>query len=375
MAKLLTVSLLLCSAVALAAQTVEPVLPPPMAPEQIVYRHWPEQFVQWIGPELPYTMIELYVDPGSGATPLYEAVLTERATGKRVHYSNQQQMVDIDKRSGGDAYLTNMQLDRPANAGTGATYLLRFVDHTGQPVSWQWIQGSDMSERGGGSSPAGAEPPVLMYRGRSAVAGEGSAIKIGNTVSTADVWTEISQPPYFVAYHGASSENVDFAVFAGAGQQWTTISGPKTLATGAEWKLKSQDGLGCSLRVQAMNGDHATVLETDDHLPGRTTTIEAAWTNGAWSIEKMHYAAVGADANQGLTISFAPGATAGGGQSKFEVIVGRKTRIASGTVHGDPAQPRVGWEFKDPEWLRGKTAWIGSAVVSPKPAATETAAK
>src|ERR1700733_8433751 len=375
MSKFLTVSLLLCSAVALAAQTVEPVLPPPMAPEQIVYRHWPEQFVQWIGPELPYTMIELYVDPGSGATPLYEAVLTERATGKRVHYSNQQQMVDIDKRSGADAYLTNMLLDRPANAGTGATYLLRFVDHTGQPVSWQWIQGSDTGVGGGGSSPACAEPPVLMYRGRSAVAGEGSAIKIGNTVSTADVWTEISQPPYFVAYHGASSENVDFAVFAGARQQWTTISGPKTLAAGAEWKLKSQDSLGCSLRVLAMNGDHATILETDDHLPGRTIAIEAAWTNGAWSIEKMHYSAAGADASQGLTISFAPGVTVGGAQSKFEVIAGRKTRIASGTVHGDPTQPRVGWEFKDPDWLRGKTAWIGSAVVNPKSAATETAAK
>ena len=111
--------------------------------------------MQWIGPELPYTMIELYVDPGSGGTPLYEAVLTERATGKRVHYSNQQQMVDINKRSGTDAYLTNMQLDRPANTGKGATYLLRFIDHAGQPVSWQWIQGSDMSERGGGSSPAG----------------------------------------------------------------------------------------------------------------------------------------------------------------------------------------------------------------------------
>ncbi len=201
----------------MAAQNAEPVLPPPIAPEQIIYRHWPEQFVQWIGPELPYTMIELYVDPGSGATPLYEAVLTERATGKRVHYSNQQQMVDINKRSGADAYLTNMQLDRPANAGTGATYLLRFVDHAGQPVSWQWIQGSDMSERGGGSSPAGIEPPVLMYRERSAVAGEGTALKIGNTVSTADVWTEISQPPYFVAYHGAYSQNVDIAVFAGAG--------------------------------------------------------------------------------------------------------------------------------------------------------------
>jgi hypothetical protein len=124
-----------------------------------------------------------------------------------------------------------------------------------------------------------------------------------------------------------------------------------------------------------MNGNHATILDTDDHLPGRTIAIEATWANGAWSIEKLHYSAMEADANQGLTISFAPGATAGGGQSKFEVIVGRKTRIASGTVHGDPTQSRVGWEFKDPDWLRGKTAWIGSAVVNPGAAASETAAK
>jgi hypothetical protein len=357
------------------AQSAESLLPPPIAPEQIVYRHWPEQFIQWIGPELPYTQMELYVDPAGGATPIYDAVLTERTTGKRVHYANQQQMVDIDKRSGAEAYLTTMQFDRPTNVGKGATYLLRFVDHAGEPVSWQWIQGSDISERGGGSSPAGIEPPVLMYRERSAVAAEGTALKIGNTVSAADVWTEISQPPFFVAYHGAVSENVDIAVFAGAGQQWTTTSAPKTLAVGAEWKLKAQDGLGCTLRVQALAGDHATILDSDDHLPGRTITIEAVWNTPAWSIEKLHYAAIGEDANQGLTISFVPGANATGAQSKFEVMAGRKTRIASGIVHGDQAQPRVGWEFKDPQWLRGKTAWVDSAVVSQKPAAPETASK
>src|SRR5271165_2091247 len=185
MFKAVTAFLLLCTAASMFAQSAESLLPPPIAPEQIVYRHWPEQFIQWIGPELPYTMIELYVDPAGGATPIYDAVLTERATGKRVHYANQQQMVDIDKRSGTEAYLTTMQLDRPANAGTGATYLLRFVDHAGEPVSWQFIQGSDISERGGGSSPAGLEPPMLMYRERSAVAGEGAALKIGNKVSVA----------------------------------------------------------------------------------------------------------------------------------------------------------------------------------------------
>jgi hypothetical protein len=357
MLKALTASFLLGSAVSMYAQ-----IPAPMAPQQIVYRHWPEQFVQWIGPELPYTMVELYVDP-AGATPLYEVVLTERATGKRVHYSNQQQMVDIDQRSGGQAYLTTMQLDRPANSGSGATYLLRFVDHAGQPVSWQFVQGTDMSERGGGSSPAGSEPPVLVYRQRGAVAGEGSALKVGDTVSVADVWTEISQPPYFVAYRGAHSESIDIAVFTGAKQQWTTTSAPQTLATGAQWKLKAQDGLGCTLLVQALAGDHATILDTDDHLPGRTITIEASWSNGAWSIDKMHYAAVGADANQGLTISFA--------QSKFEVIAGRKTHIAAGTMHADPA--RVGWEFKDPQWLRGKTAWVDSTTVNQKAVPAQTA--
>jgi hypothetical protein len=375
MSKAVTTILLLCSAVSLLAQSGESPLPPPIAAAQIVYRHWPEQFVQWIGPELPYTMIELYIDLGAGTKPVYDAVLTERTTGKRIHYANQQQMVDIDKRSGAEAYLTTIQLDRPANAGKDATYLLRFVDHAGEPVSWQFIQGSDISERGGGSSPAGIDPPVLMYRERSAVAGEGAAVKIGDKVSVADVWTEISQPPYFVAYHGAMSQNVDIAVFAGAGQQWTTVSGPKSLAVGAEWKLKAQDGLGCTLRVQSLAGDHATIVDSDDHLPGRTVTIEGTLNNGAWSIEKLHYAAAEADANQGLTISFAPGANATGAQSKFEVTAGKKTRIASGVVHGDQGQPRVGWEFKDPQWLRGKTAWVDSAVVSQKPAAAETASK
>ena len=121
------------------------------------------------------------------------------------------------------------------------------------------------------------------------------------------------------------------------------------------------------LRVQALAGDHATILDTDDHLPGRTVTIEATWTNGAWSIEKLHYAAAGADANQGLTISFAPGANATGAQSKFEVIAGRR--------RASPAEPCMAtrrsraWDgnSKIPNWLRGK-AWVDSAVVSQKPA-------
>jgi hypothetical protein len=322
MMKAITATLILGSAVAALAQTV----PAPAVPQQIIYRHWPEQFVQWIGPELPYSMIELYVDPTAGATPLYEVALTERATGKRIRYSNQQQ-------PGEEAYITNIQFDRPASAGKDATYLLRFVDHDEKPVFWQFIQGSDMSERGGGSSPAGLQPPVLVYRERGAVAGEGTALKIGNTVSNADVWTEISQPPFFVAYHGAYSQNVDIAVFAGAPQPWTTVSAPSTLAVGAEWTLKAQDGSSHTLKVDALSGTHATIKDPFDHL-----TMEGDFANGLWTISKLHYTGAGAD---GLTVTVA--------NAKFEVVAGRKTRIADGAVQAE------GWQFKDPAWLKGKT--------------------
>ena len=185
------------------------------------------------------------------------------------------------------------------------------------------------------------------------------------------MWTEISQPPYFIAFHGALSQNVDIASFGAAGMQWETLSAPSALAAGAEWKLKAQDGLGCTLRVQAVAGNHVTVIDTDEHMPGRTVLLNATWNQGSWSIEKMHYAGA---ADDGVTLAFTPGLAANGAAAKFEMFAGRKTRIASGMVHADAGQARVGWEFKDPEWLHGKTAWVNSAVVSERAGAEHAAA-
>src|SRR5271156_5329836 len=106
MSKAITAFLLLSTACPAFAQTV----PPPTVPQQIVYHHWPEQFVQWIGPELPYSMIVLYVDANASGGPLYQVMLSERATGKRILYTNRQ-------RPGDEAYVTDIQLDRPANPG------------------------------------------------------------------------------------------------------------------------------------------------------------------------------------------------------------------------------------------------------------------
>src|SRR5882724_13375641 len=72
-----------------AATTTPATIPPPIAPLMTVYTFWPEQFVQWVGNELPYSMVQLNVDDNNGK-PIFDFVLTDRATQKRAHHSNVQ---------------------------------------------------------------------------------------------------------------------------------------------------------------------------------------------------------------------------------------------------------------------------------------------
>lgn len=339
-------------------------LPAPVPVEQIVYQHWPEQFVQWIGRELPYNMIELYAD-GAGAQSSYDVVLTDRGSGKRIHYCNKQSLVDLNKDSGAEAYLAGIQFDGPAQGSWDRKYVLRFRDHSGQPVIWQFIQGSDVSERGGGLSPAGSQPPMIMYREQAAVAGQGSAIKIGGTVSVAELWSDIAQPPFFMPYHGALTENLDIAVFTAGAGTWTTVAAPDKLEKGALWKLKSSDGHACELTVIAVNGDSVTLAEHSKSSEGQSIVIEAQFTNGSWVTRKVHFASSQSGSSKGLLLAFSPGLQSGAQQTKFELFSGTKTRIASGVA--DVRQNGIDWQFKEPNWLKGKAAQaknVGSGVAA-----------
>ena len=349
-----TTYFVLAAASALQAQSNDIALPAPIPIQQVVYQHWPEQFVQWIGSELPYSMIELYVDAAKGPKPVYDVVLTERSTGKRIHYSNTQFLVDFNKSAGAESYLAAMQLDRPSEGSSERSYYLRFTDHAGRPVLWQFVQGSEVSERGSGLSPAGTQPPVIMYREQSAVAGQGSAVKIGNAVSTADVWTELAQPPYFIPYHGALTENLEIAVFTEGGQKWSTLQRPGKLEKGAVWKMQAEDGHQCTLTVTALQGENVTLAEEDSRRFGQKVTVEARLGNGTWSTKKVHFAPAGTTSSKGITLTFTPGLQPGAQQSKFELFSGTKTRIASGAVNVDQKDLHAGWQFKDPNWLRSK---------------------
>ncbi len=301
---------------------------------------------------------------------MYDVVLTDRSTGKRVHYSNQQQQVDIDKLSG-DAYLTKIQLTNPEQDNAGATWNLTFTTQDGKPVIWRFIQGSDVTGQGSGLTPMPDTPmPLFMYREQGAVAGQGTALQVGTQVSEADVWKEISHPPFFVAYHGARAVGLDVAMLQPGMIRWKVESAPAAVSPGAVWKLTSSDGKHCTLTVKKANGNGFTIVAADEHTPGRKMWIEAQQTAKGWLIQRVRFAPEEQSDDHGFALTFEPGLPAGdqalSSPVKFEMQAGKKTKIGGGTLtpQGGAANPQWLLEVKTPDWARTKSMLEG-VVVTP----------
>lgn len=302
----------------------------------IHYRYWPEQFVQWVGPELPYSMIVLDVD-NRGKQPIYDAELIPKSGGAPVRYTNSAEELAIDQKSGLAAHQVAMKFDGPPDPENGAQYMLRFATETGTPVVWQFVLGSDVSEQGSGLSPVPAPIPVLMYRTLGGLAGQGTALQVGGVTSVAAEWTEIARPPYFVPYRGAVSTGVQILTFVPGASDWKA-DGP-TLS----------DAAGASLQVSQQGG---VVTMTNAALG---TTI--AYDGGTAGMDRVTFGPEHAKRDDTVTIQFSPALTPGA-QSHFEVIAGKKTKIAAGTVEAAKAGTgeSANWSFTAPDDLRGKGA-------------------
>ena len=250
-------------AATLAAQNIAP----PSTGLLVQYQYWPVQYVQWVGTELPYSMIELDVDSGA-KQPRYNVVLTERASGKRIVYANSDALVAAAKAQGQDAYKTQIAFDAAEATTLGATSTLRLSLADGKPLQWRFVQGSDVSEQGAGLT---ALPqmamPVFAYREQAAVAGEGTALQIGNTVSAAEVWTEISKPPYFIGYRGAMSLSAHTTVLAPGKQTWTVTTLPTEMRAGQTWELEGDRGNHRTLRISKVDGAKFVITGTDRFDP------------------------------------------------------------------------------------------------------------
>ncbi|MFP5226687.1 MAG: hypothetical protein ACLGXA_03600 [Acidobacteriota bacterium] len=323
---------LLALPLALTAQTV-PTTTLPLA--GVNYRYWPEQIVQWIGPELPYSMIVASIDNRTQPA-LYDIDLIPRQGGKPVHYTNSASQLAILESTGQEAHQVAIQFDGPSDPENGAQYMFRFNTEKGTPVVWQFVLGTDVSEQGSGLSPVPAPIPILMYREQGGLAGQGTALQIGGVTSTADVWKEIAQPPYFVPYRGALSTGVHVLAFSPGDTAWKSVAGQLTSAAG---------------RTLSLATAAADATLTDQSL-GVTESIAGS----PGSITRVTFAPAGVKGNHSVSLQFSP-ALAPGSRSSFEVVAGKKTKIAAGSVE-ESAGPAVtdAWSFTSPDAVKNLTA-------------------
>lgn len=346
--------------------TASAAIAPPMLPLLTSYRYWPVQFVQWVGTELPYSMIELDVDPAAGKHPLLYVTLTDRASGKRIHFVENDGLLATAAAMGEEAHKTTIAYEPADTENTGSITTVRFAMADGKPLQWRFVQGSDISEQGSGLSPLpDAKIPIFAYREQAAVAGEGTALQIGDTVSTASVWKEISQPPYFVAYRGADSENTHTLVFLPGKESWTVASAPAALTTGATWELDEAKGNHRSIHVDKVDGAHIVVTTSDRFQPGVHCTLEAIRSGDGWNIERARFAPVRDGEKHGLTLQFTTPLTATADSTSLTLLAGKKT-LASGSIASTGIAQDHTWtlSFANPTWLAGKTLVEGGSSVA-----------
>jgi hypothetical protein len=315
---------------ALSAQTA-----PTLPLAGVNYRYWPEQIVQWVGPELPYSMIVLSIDDRSKPA-IYDVQLIPRPAGRPVHYTNSAEQLGILQRTGQEAHQVAMQFDGPSDPAVGAQYMLRFNTEKGTPVVWQFVLGTDVSEQGSGLSPVPAPIPILMYREQGGLAAQGTALQIGGVTSAADVWKEIAQPPYFVPYRGALSTGVHVLAFAPGDTAWKSATGSLTSSGGS---------------TLALGTTGADTTMTDKGLD-----VVATYAMSAGAVTGLTFAPIGVKGNHSVTLKFSPALTPGS-QSSFDVVVGKKTKIATGSVQesSGPAVTET-WSFTSPDSVRNLTA-------------------
>jgi hypothetical protein len=328
---------------------------PPMLPLVTNYRYWPVQFVQFVGTELPYAMIELDVDPGVGKQPLLYVTLTDRASGKRIHYTPDAGLLASAAGVGEEAHKAAIAYEAADTESPGSISTVRLTMADGKPLEWRFVQGSELSEQGSGLNPfPEAKIPIFAYREQGALAGEGTALKIGETVSTAAVWTEYSHPPYFIPYRGALTESAHTLVFTPGQQSWSVVSAPGALTAGATWELDGAQGDHRTIRIDKADGTHLTVTSTDRFQPGVRCTLDVTRAGDGWSVERARFAPVRDGEKHGLTLAFATPLAMGTDRTEMTLLAGKKKTIASGAVASGTGGGLT-LSFGNPAWLNGKS--------------------
>ena len=340
-------------------------LPFPVIPVIIEYDYVPLYFMQWTDGDPHYSRIAAAVYPGEVND--YQIMLTEKSGGN-VYYSNSKQRIEALTREGKQAHLVSIDYKRTQSVGQPSTYGFGFRDTHGRAILWRFIPASRPSERGSGLTPQPQTPGLrLMYRNLGTAAGAGTAVQIGDRVSEAEAWPEISSPPYFVAYRGSHSEGMDNGALLPGSETWRVVSAPSVadmgqLREGAQWTFREVGGRERTLRINARIGDEVTITEANaEKRDGPKLEIVARLLPQGFALRQVRLT----ERARSMRVTFTPelnlsnasaGASIAVGDINFEITLGNNRKVVQGTVSIERQDNglRLRWTSKSPEWAKAR---------------------
>jgi hypothetical protein len=305
--------------------------------------------VQWLNDHPQYTRIEAAVTDSK--PPIFTLTLTEKGSGRRVNYCNSEARLKEMAQTGQEARLTKIDYRAANNFGQAPAHEFSFTDERGQAVRWRFTLAAPVSERGAGlTQQEGGTGIMLIYRELGAAAGEGTAVQIGAKVSEAEPWTEISAPPYFVAYRGAYSDGISIGALLPGQESWRVTAAPGELSEGAQWTMVDDWGRTRQLRITALRGAELTIQET-----GQSLALQGRRTATGFALRSITLSS----RSKTMRISFTPEldlAASPAAPVNFQIDQNGHNKIAHGSVSveksGDAATLR--WTFKSPDWAKSR---------------------
>lgn len=338
-------------------------LPFPVIPAIVEYDYLPLYFMQWIKDDPNYSIVAATIYPGD--SPVYQIMLVEKSGGS-VYYCNLKTMADNLAREGKQAHFAPIDFKATQSVGQPTTYGFGFRDARGRAIVWRFIPASRPSLLGAGLTPQARNPGFhLMYRHLGTLAGEGTAIQIGDHLNEAEPWPESSSPPYFVAFRGTHADGMDSGALLLGSESWQIVSSPNTadvseLREGAQWVLRETGGRERTFRITELHADEVTITETSAAATGiRSFEMRAQIQPQGFAVREIHLG----DGVRAMRLAFTPALNlvptateASNPASDFEFDLGKQRHVAQGTVAVERQSGvlLLRWLAKAPEWAKSR---------------------
>ncbi len=325
----------------------------PVVPVIAEYGQSALYFRQWITGDARYSAINGYV--GAGDKPLLQLGLIDK-NQREVFYVNDEALAKEFSAEGKEAYFVPVDFKKiSGDVDAQPTYGFGFEDKHKQKILWRFVPASRPSKRGAGLTPLADVPGLrLFYRNLGTLAGAGTSIRIGDKEFEAEPWTEVSSPPYFVAYRGSFTVGLDFGNLQTGEENWRVTTCPKELKAGESWEFTAvETGRKRSFRIASRRGDELQLEETAGSSNSAKLALTVRQTPTGFALRSIERSGK----TGGLRISFAPElALSAPGETAFQIDLGKQKNIAGGTISVEKQGESLllKWQFKSPDWAKNK---------------------